>query len=136
MKNCTRLDIVTANLRQTSASDETNQAHPNFHWQQRKEKMTSTEWDATEVSLNKTAEQNGCSLDVSIVYEKKLKSFINTLKFNSPINSNGDPDKLSPHVISELRTLATLATDIADTLSIQLEHTNDVLPSESSEDSV
>jgi hypothetical protein len=127
MKNCTRKDVVSANLRHDKKDNkDTKDATrvPNLHWELKRKGMNNSNWEATDTSLISSSEQAGCNLDVSIVYENTLKKFVHELKFNSPKASNQQPSELSSTIVSDLNTLSSLASDLARKLSTEAE-TND-----------
>ncbi len=117
MKDCTRKDVVSANLRRNKKDIRDLTRHPNLHWELKRKSMNNSNWDATDVSLVSSSEQNGCNLDVSIVYENKLKKFVHEVKFNSPLASDKQPSNLSSTIVADLNTLSSLASELAQKLA-------------------
>jgi hypothetical protein len=126
MKDCTRKDIVSANLRGGRKDIKDVTKNPNLHWELKRKSMNNSNWGATDVSLVSSSEQNGCNLDVSIVYENTLKKFVHEVKFNSPLVSDKQPSNLSSTIVADLNTLSSLASDLAQKLS----KTPEIAPSE------
>jgi hypothetical protein len=128
MKDCTRLDVVTANLKKNKVL--TEQSIETDHlWNLRKKSMQSPEWVVTDNSLKATEENNQCGLDVSIVYEKKLQRFINKIEFTHTNSGEKQPDKLSEKIILDLNNLASAASKLAKKLS----NSNDLVDNTQSE---
>tara|TARA_B100000579_G_C22565304_1_gene726365 strand:+ start:147 stop:581 length:435 start_codon:yes stop_codon:yes gene_type:complete len=130
MKNCTRKDVVSANLRRDTKDQQDATRVPNLHWELKRKSMNNSNWEATDTSLISTSEQAGCNLDVSIVYENTLKKFVHELKFNSPQASNQQPSELSSTIVSDLNTLSSLASDLARKLTESTEVTESSEPAD------
>jgi hypothetical protein len=124
MKDCTRKDVVSANLRREQKDIKDVTKHPNLHWELKRKSMNNSTWLATDASLVSSSEQSGCNLDVSIVYENTLKKFIHEFKFNSQPASDKQPSNLASTIVSDLNTLSSLASDLAQKLSESHETTS------------
>ena len=115
MKDCTRLDVVTANLKKNKVLNENSESE--HIWNIRKKSMQSSKWNVKDNSLNVTEQNNNCGLDVSIVYEKKLQRFINKIEFSHSNAGEKQPNKLSEKIIFDLNNLASVASSLAKKLS-------------------
>jgi len=121
MKNCTRLDVVTANIREADdiKPKPSPQKRSDHIWNLRKNSMPSEEWYVSDQSLKISESIGGgeSNLDVSIVYEKKLQKFINKIEFNLNQTGEKQPSKLSDKIIRELNNLSSAASELAQRLS-------------------
>jgi len=122
MKNCTRLDVVTANIREEDDNIKPkppSQKRSDHIWNLRKNSMPSEEWYVSDQSLKISESIGGgeSNLDVSIVYEKKIQKFISKLEFDLNQTGEKQPSKLSDKVISELNDLSSAASELARRLS-------------------
>lgn len=119
MKNCTRLDVVTANIKAESNIKLTSEKSSAHTWNLRKKSMPSEAWCVSDQSLkiSESIGESDSSLDVSIVYEKKLKKFINKIEFNLNQTGEKQPSKLSNKIIHELNNLSSAANELAQRLS-------------------
>jgi len=117
MKDCTRLDVVTANLKKVSKKNNSKNTH-NEYWTRLKNEMENDAWRASNSSLALNADDNGCSLDVSITYERKLRRYIKKIEFTSPHIEKKAPVEFTDTLISELTSLSSLASELAQKLSL------------------
>ena len=119
MKDCTRKDVVSANIISENKINAHQKRKSERTWRLRKESMQSDDWVVSDQSLkvSEYVEETQSSLDVSIVYEKKLQKFINKIEFSSDKSGEKQPSNLSDKIILELNSISSAAAKLANRLS-------------------
>tara|TARA_B100002019_G_C21207820_1_gene567679 strand:+ start:423 stop:830 length:408 start_codon:yes stop_codon:yes gene_type:complete len=120
MKDCTRLDVVTANLSADPKKDALKKKIDNTgheYWEKLKTEMNNDAWNVLNSSLVANEALDGCSLDVSITYERKLRRYVKNIDFTYPSSEKKVPAELTDNLINELNNLASLASGLAKKLS-------------------
>jgi hypothetical protein len=120
MEDCTRLDVVKANLRRDNVNKKTNKkvlVTKSINWNQVKTDTNSNAWNVNKNSLSLNEEQDTCSLDVSITFEKKLMKYVKNINVNLSDSEKRQPVNLTSNLVNELNTLSSLASNLAKKLS-------------------
>ena len=83
MKDCTRLDVVSANLRKRPNENSSKpKSVSNEYWYKLKKEMNNKNWKVSNNTLKCSEEIGGCTLDVSIEYSRNLRKYIQNINFN------------------------------------------------------
>ena len=132
MKDCTRLDVVTANMSYNSKKIvSTNKERNNGqeYWNKLKTQMKNDSWSVLNSSLSLSENKEDCSIDISITYEKKLQKYIKNIDFNYSKNEEKTPSEITPTLIKQLNNFASLASSLAQKLS----NSDEIVQSENSQ---
>jgi len=120
MKDCQRLDVVSANLRkdpkQTCKLNKIKNSQ-NGIWEKLKSDMHSKAWIASGTSLSISEQINDCTLDVSISYEKKLRRYVRNIEIKYPMKETKIPNRLEEEIIDDLNSISSLINKITSSLS-------------------
>tara|TARA_B100002019_G_C21263283_1_gene597934 strand:+ start:1968 stop:2366 length:399 start_codon:yes stop_codon:yes gene_type:complete len=118
MKDCTRLDVVSANLRKRPNENSSKpKSVSNEYWYKLKKEMNNKNWKVSNNTLKCSEEIGGCTLDVSIEYSRNLRKYIQNINFNHTSSEEKSPVDLKECIVSELNSLSLLANKLSEKLS-------------------